>query len=302
MAALVLVSTVVRFALSRDVAAPWIAPDEQLYGLLGRSLVAGDGLSVLGETVSYYSVLYPLLVGLPFVGNELSDGVRGVQVLQAFLMSLTAIPVYLWARPVAGARWALFAAALAVLIPGLAYSGLFMSEALYYPAATLAVWALARCLREPTLARQGVLLGAIALALATRLQAVGFVGVLVVALALYAVLRTLGCLDSAHAADAAASLGAAAVVWATTRIALGGVGELLGAYAPLDEAGSYSVVDIARSIAWHIGCARAAHDRHPARRLRSPRLGDRSRARDRPAKSARSWRRGSPTSRSPWSR
>ena len=51
--ALVLGSTVARFALSRGVSAPWIASDEHLYGLLGRSLVAGDGLRVLGESVPH---------------------------------------------------------------------------------------------------------------------------------------------------------------------------------------------------------------------------------------------------------
>ena len=136
--ALVLGSTVARFALSRDVAAPWIASDEHLYGLLGRSLVAGDGLRVLGESVPYYSLLYPLLVGLPFTWSDLAGGVTGVQALQALLMSATAVPAYLWARPVAGPRWALLAAGLTVLIPGLAYSGLLMSEALYYLVATLA--------------------------------------------------------------------------------------------------------------------------------------------------------------------
>ena len=143
---LVLVSSAVRFALSSGVDAPWIAPDEQLYGLLGRSLVAGDGLSVLGERIPYYSLVYPLLVGLPFVWSGLEDGVRTVQLLQALAMSLTAVPVFVWARPIAGARWALAAASLSVLIPGLVYSGLFMSEALYYLVATLAVWALASCL------------------------------------------------------------------------------------------------------------------------------------------------------------
>ena len=252
LAALVLASTVVRFALSRDVAAPWIAPDEPLYGLLGRSLVAGDGLSVLGAAVPYYSVLYPLLVGIPFLAGDLADGVTGVQLLQAFLMSATAIPVFFWARPLAGARWALVAAGLAVLIPGLVYSGLLMSEALYYPVATLAVWALGCCLRDPTLTRQALLLGAIGLALATRLQAVGFVPVVLLALGLlaagersWAPFRRLW--------PTLAAFAGLAVAWIGTRVALGGVGELLGAYAPLGEAGSYSVGDVARSIAWHIG-------------------------------------------------
>ena len=252
LAVLVVASTAVRFALSRDVAAPWIAPDEQLYGLLGRSLVAGDGLQVLGEAVPYYSLVYPLVVGIPFIGGDLGGGVTGVQLLQALLMSLTAVPVFFWARPLAGARWSLVAAGLSVLIPGLVYSGLLMSEALYYPVAVLAVWALASCLREPTLGRQALLLGAIGLAFATRLQAVGFVAVILVALGLLAVFER-STTPFRRMWPTLAALGALALAWIGSRIALGGVGELLGAYAPLGEAGSYSVGDVARSIAWHIG-------------------------------------------------
>lgn len=250
--ALVLASTIVRFALSRGVAAPWIAPDEQLYGLLGRSLVGGDGLEVLGETAPYYSLLYPLLVGLPFLGNDLSGGVTGVQALQALLMSATAVPVYLWARSITGPRWALLPAALAILVPGLAYSGLLMSEALYYPAAVTAAWALASCLREPTLTRQGIFLGALAVALATRLQAVGFVGVLLVALALLSVFER----SAAPVRRLLPTLGvlaAGALAWIAVRLALGDVGELLGAYAPLTEAREYSLGGVARSVAWHAG-------------------------------------------------
>jgi hypothetical protein len=250
--ALVLASAAARFALSRGVAAPWIAPDEQLYGLLGRALVHGDGLTILGETVPYYSLLYPLLVGLPFAGVEVSTGVTGAQALQALLMSATAVPVFVWARPLAGARWSLVAAGLAVLIPGLAYSGLLMSEALYYPAAVLAAWALARCLREPTLAAQALFLGALAVAVATRMQAVGFVGVLVVALGLASAFER-SAAPFRRLLPTLAVVGLAGLAWVATRVALGGVGELLGAYAPLAEAGEYSLAGVARSISWHVG-------------------------------------------------
>jgi hypothetical protein len=202
--------------------------------------------------VPYYSFVYPLVVGLPFLGTSLADAVTGVQALQALLMSVTAVPVFLWARPVAGPRWALGAAALSVLIPGLVYSGLLMSEALYYPVATVAAWALASCLLKPTIARQAILLGAIGLALATRLQAVGFVGVLIVALGLQALFERSPA-PFRRLRPTLVALGGAALLWIAVRIALGGVGELLGAYAPLSEAGSYSVVDVARSIAWHTG-------------------------------------------------
>jgi uncharacterized membrane protein YidH (DUF202 family) len=249
---LVVASTAVRFVLSRGVDAPWIAPDEQLYGLLGRSLVAGDGLTVLGERIPYYSLVYPLLVGLPFAWTGVEEGVRTVQFLQALAMSLTAVPVFLWARPIAGARWALAAAGLTVLIPGLVYSGLFMSEALYYLVATLAVWALAACLARPTLVRQGCLLGAVALAFGTRLQAVGLAGTIILALALVAVAeRSLA--PFRRLLLTLAVLGAGAAVWVVSRVRAGGFGELLGAYAPLAQADEYSLGDIAQSLAWQTG-------------------------------------------------
>lgn len=249
---LVVASSAVRFALSSGVDAPWIAPDEQLYGLLGRSLVSGDGLSVLGEPIPYYSLVYPLLVGLPFAWTGLEEGVRTVQLLQAVAMSLTAVPVFLWSRPTAGPRWALAAAGLTVLIPGLVYSGLLMSEALYYLVATLAIWALAACLEQPTLVRQSLLLGAVALAFGTRLQAVGLAGTILLALALVAVAeRSLA--PFRRLLPTLGVLGAGAVLWAAARVRAGGLGELLGAYAPLIEADDYSLGDIAQSLAWQTG-------------------------------------------------
>ena len=249
--ALVVASTVVRVALSRGVDAPWIAPDEHLYGLVGRSLVHGDGLTIVGEPVPYYSLLYPLLVGLASLGTDIATGVTVTQVAQALLMSATAVPVFLWARPLAGARLALFAATLSVLIPGLAYSALLMSEALYYPIAVLALWALAACLREPTRSHQALLVAAIGVAVATRLQAVGLVATLVVALGALAVAerslapfrRLLPCL---------VALGAAGTVFIVGRLVAGG-GETLGAYATLAEAEEYSITDVASSIAWQTG-------------------------------------------------
>lgn len=249
---IVVVSSAVRFALSHGVDAPWIAPDEQLYGLLGRSLIHGDGLSLLGQPIPYYSLLYPLFVGLPFAVLSLDDSVRTVQFLQAVAMSLTAVPVFLWARPVAGARWSLVAAALTVLMPGLAYSGLLMSEGLYYLVATVAVWALAACLSRPTLVRQACLLGAVIVAFGTRLQAVGLGGTIVLALVLVAIAeRSLA--PFRRLLPTLAVFVVAGSIWVVARVRAGGFGELLGAYAPLAEAEKYSPGDIAQSLAWQTG-------------------------------------------------
>jgi hypothetical protein len=249
---LVVVSSAARFALSHGVDAPWIAPDEQLYGLLGRSLVAGDGLTLLGQPIPYYSLLYPLFVGLPFAVLGLEDSVRTVQLLQAVAMSLTAVPVFLWSRPLAGARWSLVAAALTVLVPGLAYSGLLMSEALYYLVATLAVWALAACLSRPTLLRQACLLGAVGVAFGTRLQAVGLGGTVVLALLLVA-LAERSFAPFRRLLPTLSVFGVAGLVWVAARVRAGGFGELLGAYAPLAQADEYSPGDIAQSLAWQTG-------------------------------------------------
>ena len=58
-------------------------------------------------------------------------GHKIVQVLQAAVLSATAIPIYLWGRRLAGERWALVAAALFLALPVLGYSALIMSEALF---------------------------------------------------------------------------------------------------------------------------------------------------------------------------
>ncbi len=251
-AVLIVTSSAARFILSRGVDAPWIAPDEHLYGLVGRSLVGGQGFAILGEPVPYYSLLYPLLVGVPLRVTDVAGGVTVVQALQAVLMSAAALPVFLWTRPLAGARPALLAATLTVLIPGLAYSGLLMSEALYYFAAVVAAWSLAACLREPSVLRQAALLGAVGLAVATRLQAVGFVAAIVLALVVLAVAER-STAPFRRMLPTLVALGAAGGVWIAVRLAAGGVGESLGAYAPLAEARDYSLIDVSSSIAWQVG-------------------------------------------------
>jgi hypothetical protein len=261
---LVLASTVARVALSRGVDAPWIAPDEHLYGLVGRSLVHGHGFTVVGEPVPYYSFLYPLFVGLAQLGTSAATGLTVAQVAQALVMSATAIPVFFWARPLTGARLALFAATLTVLIPGLAYSALLMSEALYYPVAVVAVWALAACLRDPTLGRQLLFVAALGAALVTRLQAVGLVAALVVALGMLA-LAERSFAPFRRLLASLVVLGAAGAAWLAWRLASGS-GEALGAYATLAEA-------------------------EAARRARRARLGDAARARAGPRR-ARARHRG----------
>lgn len=247
--AIVLLSAAVRFAVARTFDVPWIAPDEMIYGLVGQSLWETGTLSVRGVAVPYYSLLTPALVGLPLTLENLATGVAVAQALQAVAMSLVAVPVYLWGRRLAGERWAIAAAVLAVLPPALWYGGLLMTEALFYTLVTAALVALARMLEEPTLMRQGTFLLLLSLAASVRLQAFVLLPALIGAAGLDAwFARSLATIR--RLAPMLALVGLAAAV---TIAAYGGDrSDLLGAYGTLAEEAPSSTGALTQA-AWHSG-------------------------------------------------
>ena len=252
LAAIVALSTAIRALASRDVRVPWIAPDEMIYGLLGRSLYRSGELAVLGGPTPFYSFFYPALVGLPLSLDDLELGFRLLQVLQALVMSLAAVPVYLWGRTLMPRGWALLASALTLAIPALAYSGLIMSETLFYPVMVVAAWAMAEALARPTPARQALLIAAIVVAITTRVQAVVLLPVLLTALVgkaaldrAWTTLRRFG--------PTFGGLGALAAAWSTVQLRDGGSWtDLLGGYGATARA-PYEVADAARFVAYHGG-------------------------------------------------
>ena len=161
---LIAVSAGVRFWAARGMDLPWIAPDETIYALLGRSLWEDGSSTLLGAPADNYSFVYPALIGLPLTIGDLDTGVAVVQALGALLMSSTALLVYLWGRGPLGAWWAVAAAGLTLAVPDLAYSGLLMSEVAVFPVATLAVWAIAAALTRPSPRRQALVAATIVLA------------------------------------------------------------------------------------------------------------------------------------------
>lgn len=176
-------SAAIRFAASRGFEPGWIAPDEAIYSLLGRSLWESGSATLLG-TGGYHALVYPALAGLPLTLADLGIGVAIAQALQALAMSATAGVAYLWGRRALGEGWAVVAAALVVAIPGLAYSGLLMTQSLLYLLTTLALWALAAALERPTLRRQALVLAALVLVVATHVQAVALLPTIFLAVAL----------------------------------------------------------------------------------------------------------------------
>lgn len=252
LAVLVAASALVRLLAAVDIAVPWIAPDEIVYAELGRTLYADGTLGILGERTAFYSLVYPAFVGLPLSLSDVGLGYGLLKALQAVVMSLAAVPVYLWGRALMSRRWALVAAALTLAVPGLAYSGLVMTEVAFYPVMALAAWAAARALAEPTLERQALLVGAIVLACATRLQAAVLVPTFLTALGLKAVFERSGRTIRSFV-PALVGLAALSVAWAGWQLRDGGSwSELFAAYQAAGET-SYSVGRVLEFVAYHAG-------------------------------------------------
>ena len=162
-------------------------------------------------------------------------------------MSLAAVPVFLWARTLVP-RWsALTAAALTLATPVLAYSGLVMTEVLFYPLLVTAAWAGAAAIARPTRANQILLLAAFVAVCATRIQAIVLVPALVTAALLDAFLaRSWGRLR--RQLPAAVGLAVLLAGWAVWRLATGK--GALGGYDVVAST-SYSVGAAARFVLYH---------------------------------------------------
>jgi hypothetical protein len=243
-------STLLRFWGGSLVPTPWITPDEMIYAAHGRSLWATGHFRLLGHPSEFLSLVYPALAGLPLSLGNLERGYHALKLLQALVMSLTAVPVYLWARSLASRGWAVVAAALTLAIPGLAFSGLVMTEVAFYPIVLLAAFGLARALERPTVGRQAVLVAACVAAAMTRLQAFVLLPVIVTAALIDALLRRR--LRPALAlAPAAGGLLAFALAWAGWRLRHGGpLSRVFGGYEPAGQI-HYGVGDAARFAVYH---------------------------------------------------
>jgi hypothetical protein len=247
LALLIAASTGLRAWAARETAGPWISPDEMIYSLLGRGLYHTGHLAILGGPTPFYSLLVPAFAGIPLSLGSFAFGYGLLKVLQALVMSLAAVPVYLWAHSLVSRRWALSAAALTLAVPGLAYSGLVMSEVLFYPLLTLAAWAMASALARPAPRAQALLVAATLVLAATRLQAVVLLPAFAIALALDAALaRSAGVARRLWPAIGAMSV--IALCWLVWRLAAGE--PLLAGYAAVTHA-SYGVGETAKFVAYH---------------------------------------------------
>jgi hypothetical protein len=168
--ALVAVAVVARFAASLGLDTPWIAPDEMVYALLGRSFWQTGHAELLDGTSSFYGI-YPALAGAPLAAFGPKTGLVVLKAIQALIVAVPVVTVYVWARSLARAPWALAAAAMTAALPAFVYTGMVMTEVTFLSVVTVTLWRLWRALLEPTRLNQALVIAGMLVAVGLRLKA-----------------------------------------------------------------------------------------------------------------------------------
>lgn len=132
--------------------------DELTYGRVAQNLAAGEGFTYQGLSPGYRS-LYPYAIAPAWALLSGSAAYHAALAVNAALMNLVVFPAYAIARRVAPFGWALAAAAAAALTPAMVWSGYLLTEALAYPLAATALWAMVEALRRPGVRRTAAVLG-----------------------------------------------------------------------------------------------------------------------------------------------
>jgi hypothetical protein len=256
--AAIIASIVLRLIVNTKFQAPTILTDELTYSQLARDIA--DGKFSLNNG---YGIVYPLLLAPSWVFNQFgTEAYTWMKATNAVLVSLTTIPVFLWAKRMMQPRYALLAAVLTLLMPSMAYSGHIMTENAFLLFFMLAAWSISVAVERPTILHQVLVVVAILAAFATRAQAI----VLLAALPLIIVLHVLaeeraagsfsltGCgrrLLRFWPLAAIATLGVIAIVVRTVATDWH-VSQLLQAYSAT-TGGQYTVENVSRYFLWHLG-------------------------------------------------
>ena len=173
-----------RYLLAREIVTPWIMADELIYSEMAKNF-ADSGSFMVRETPSpLNNVAYPALIAPAWLSGTIETAYGLAQFINVVTMSLAAAVVYVWGRRLMSPGWALLAVVLVLLTPSLLYTGMLMTENLFFTSFTVACFAIALALERPTLLRQALPLAAIALTFFVRPQGLVLLAIYVAALAL----------------------------------------------------------------------------------------------------------------------
>jgi hypothetical protein len=250
--ALVVGSVALRMLLAGRTVSPWIMVDELIYSELGKSLGASGEFLVRGVPSTGYGFVYPVLLAPAFrLFDSVPDAYHAAKLINAVVMSLTAVPVYFLARRLLTPGLSLAAATLSVLLPSMLYTETLMTENAFYPLFALASLVFVLTLERPTALRQLLLIAVCALCFAARAQAVALFGAAVIAPVLHGLIeRDLG-LRLRRFVTLYGIAGAAVLLGLVGTVARGRSPlSLLGAYQAATGS-DYSASEVGHYLLWH---------------------------------------------------
>jgi hypothetical protein len=263
---LVAVSVVIRSALAFRNPAPWIFQDELLYSELAKSFGATGHFAIRENPgAGGFGLVYPVLISPAWaLFQKVPTAYTAAKAINAVVMSLAAVPVYLLARRLVGRGLALVAGLLTLALPGMVYTSTIMTENAFFTAFLFWVLAVVLAIERPTALRQVAAVVLTLIAYETRNQAAVLVPALITAIVLVILLEALA--DDRRLAVAVGRRAAAfAATWVTLAAGIAGylaleVGSrgktvsnaVLGGYSVLTES-SYSVHETVRWFLYHVG-------------------------------------------------
>ena len=178
-------SALVRSVFVGWVAGPKVFMDEMGYERMAQSFAHTGHFSLFGKAGLAYSPLYPIVLSPIYaLTSSAHTAYDWAKIVNGILISLSVFPIYAIARSVLPRRRSVGVAALSLIAPLMLYTSFEMSESLAYPLGCVAIWAMLRALRRPSVLNDATLLAAIVLASAARLQLVAFVPAVVTAILL----------------------------------------------------------------------------------------------------------------------
>ena len=254
------IAVLVRLLLTRSFPAPWIMGDELHYSELAKSF-ASNGAMRLREEPSTLRSVYPVLISPAWLFNSVGTAYALAKVINVLLMTLAAVPFFLWARRLVRPTLALTGTLLFLLLPAALYANLIMTESAFLPAFLLSVLLAALALEHPTPMRQVLAIVSIALPVAIRAQGVVLVPILLTALLLKVLLdaRASGRISFGSLLAGLrtylvtlAVVGGAALAYIALKLVQGhGLSSGLSAYSGAAQA-HYSLRDVARWSVLHL--------------------------------------------------
>jgi hypothetical protein len=124
-------------AWTRDT--PWLFTDEIEWTQLSRSIAETGHAARRGEPTFFKSIYAYVIAPLWWIDST-QTAYAGIKYLNAFMMSLAAVPTYFLARLLVSRRLAIAAALLAVSIPGMSYATTIIPEPMAYTWFALCAW------------------------------------------------------------------------------------------------------------------------------------------------------------------